>query len=1045
MRIRSTSFLVVLWSALAIGCGGDDDVSPSAPTPTVAFPTSTATPSPSPTPDDRAEVLLSIPETETWDIPGLSAPVQVVRTESNVAHIYAENRRDLAIAHGFVLARDRYVEIELSRRLSLGRVSELLGDTALSLDIEQRLLGSAAVAQAIADGLTPDQREIVDGFGAGVNAYIEQAQSGKLPVPTELAIAGPLLGAEKPADLMVNIGTLDVAAMITTVLYQSSFESGDVGRAAAVAMIDGLFAGTTQAELREKGVREDVWKAIVPIVPVSSAAGFGLETGDHLIPGPVPQQSSVGAQHLDAARLNSLAKRLARVARRFGRSPGSDYGSNAWAVAGAYTRHGGALVAGDGHLSLALPPIMHQIALDTSVLGGGDIHQIGLTIPGLPVTIVGSNGNVAWSQTQLTADVTDWYAESLRLGEDGLPDASFFQGEWRPLSHVDETYHIANVPALGSVGRTEVFRRWVTFDGRWLFDVEGRELAADEQPGPDEAVVVLGERRVVPGDENHDGIVRGISFDYAGFEASPVLSGPDGFGRARNIDEFRASSRALVAVSQNIVAGDADGNIFYTAYNPTPCRSQLPRTADGWMEGANPRLLLDGTRYGAFTIPLAGGLPDESAGASDPSRCLVPFDSTPQSLNPARGYVLTANNDPGNITFDGSLANDPWYIGGPWDIGFRAGRIDEVLSAAVQHGDVTLADMTALQGDHRSPLGPRLTPYLFEALETAADLAATDGPKTPVEERLAALWTASEEVFTAARERLHLWGERGYEAASGVETFYHEPQGAELDDAVATMIFNAWVARFVRGVWADEGIPDALFQDGNETRVNLILRFLAARDGTGTPPASTNPTTGESIFFDRADTPELETSREIIVRALADALTFLASEPISPGRGGFGTSDMNAWLWGLRHQVRFESLLNDFLGDDPQFEAFTSVFAIDTGVLPLAADLPDRDPRADLRWFPRPGDNWGVDAANPGFSGTDFTYADGPVMRMVFALSPGGFEGVNVIPGGQSGLIDSPFFADQAALWLGNETIPLRFEVEDVAAGATGREVLRPK
>jgi penicillin amidase len=688
---------------------------------------------------------------------------------------------------------------------------------------------------------------------------------------------------------------------------------------------------------------------------------------------------------------------------------------------------------------------MHQIALDTSVLGGGDIHQIGLTIPGLPIMIVGSNGKVAWSQTQLTADVTDWYAESLRLGDDGLPKASFFQGEWRALSSFDETYQIADVPALGSVGRTEVFRRWVTFDGRWLFDVEGRALAVDEEPGSNETVVVLGERRVVPGDQDGDGVIRGISFDYAGFEAGPVLSGPDGFGRSRNVDEFRSRSRSLVAVSQNIVAGDADGNVFYTSYNPTPCRSQLPRDAAGWIEGANPRLLLDGTLYGAFTIPLVNGLPDESAGASDPSRCLVPFDSTPQSLNPSRGYVLTANNDPGNITFDGSLADDPWYIGGPWDIGFRAGRIDAVLAAAVERGDVTLDEMTALQGDHRSSLGPRLIPYLFEALETAAQLAATDGPKTPAEERLAALWSANEESFLAARERLRVWGERGSEAASGVETFYHQPQTGERDDAVGTMIFNAWVARFVRGVWEDERIPDALFQDGNETSVNSILRFLAARDGSGTPPASTNPDTGESIFFDRADTAELETSREIIAGALAEALEFLASEPSVPGRGGFGTSDMDAWLWGLRHQVRFESLLNEFLGDDPLFEIFTSVFAIDTRVLPLAPDLPAGDPRAELRWFPRPGDNWGVDAANPGFSGTDFTYGDGPVMRMVFALGPAGFEGVNVITGGQSGLTDSPFFADQAALWLGNQAIPLRFEVDDVAAGATGREVLRPR
>jgi acyl-homoserine lactone acylase PvdQ len=153
---------------------------------------------------------------------------------------------------------------------------------------------------------------------------------------------------------------------------------------------------------------------------------------------------------------------------------------------------------------------------------------------------------------------------------------------------------------------------------------------------------------------------------------------------------------------------------------------------------------------------------------------------------------------------------------------------------------------------------------------------------------------------------------------------------------------------------------------------------------------------------------------------------------------------MNAWIWGLRHQVRFESLLAPFLGNDPSFDLFTRPFAIDTAKLPLAPNLPQGDPRRDLRWFPRPGDQWGVDAANPGFSGTGFTHGNGPVFRMVFALKDGQVSGQNVIPGGQSGLTDSPFFSDQARLWLANEALPIRFTVDEVVAGASGREVYRP-
>jgi penicillin amidase len=111
----------------------------------------------------------------------------------------------------------------------------------------------------------------------------------------------------------------------------------------------------------------------------------------------------------------------------------------------------------------------------------------------------------------------------------------------------------------------------------------------------------------------------------------------------------------------------------------------------------------------------------------------------------------------------------------------------------------------------------------------------------------------------------------------------------------------------------------------------------------------------------------------------------------------------------------------------------------------LDGGVPKDDPRHDLKWFPRDGDQFSVDAANPGFSGTKFSYGSGPVMRMVVSLKGDEVKGQNIIPGGQSALTDSPFFADQARLWLANKTLPMRFSPTDVAAGAVSREVYRPK
>ena len=86
----------------------------------------------------------------------------------------------------------------------------------------------------------------------------------------------------------------------------------------------------------------------------------------------------------------------------------------------------------------------------------------------------------------------------------------------------------------------------------------------------------------------------------------------------------------------------------------------------------------------------------------------------------------------------------------------------------------------------------------------------------------------------------------------------------------------------------------------------------------------------------------------------------------------------------------------------------------------------------------------GVDAADPGTSGGSFDFDSGPVFRMVISLGSNGMQGQNVIPGGQSGLGDSEFYADQAMMWLSGEALPLYMEANDVAGSATGRETFTP-
>ncbi|MCP4805236.1 MAG: penicillin acylase family protein [Proteobacteria bacterium] len=978
-------------------------------------------------------ILDTVPETERYVLHGLECRAQVVRTELDVPHVYAESREDASRVLGFVTAKDRYFEMELARRLGIGEVSGLLGDAALETDIEARGQGSKHVADTVFANLTSEQERNMAAFAEGVNDYIAMVALEQIPPPSELDFAVVLLGGEKPVDLMVAWTSYDVAAVGATIIYNLGYETGDVGRAHTESVLPGLFDGAALGELRQAGVYDDIWRPVAPPMPYASAPGWGLNEGYR------SRQKTDRERVIDApaSMLERAADRLADKQRRMGHDWDMGFGSNVWGVDGAHSADGRALLASDGHLALDIPSLFYQFGIDTKLLGGGDTMQVGTSIPGFGQLAVGTNGHIAWSQTQLMGDITDWYLEEVQLDGDGKPSATWFEGEWRPLIAHDEVYEVADVSALGSTGRTETWTRWETFDGRWIAEIEGDSVGADE------AVVTMQGDWIIPGDTDGDGVVSALSFDYTGLDDANILLASDRFGHAETVDEFREATRGLVAYSQNLIASDSAGDIYFTGYQAVPCRNNLERDEDGlWGEASDPSQLLDGTRYGGFTVEIdADGYAVEGEG----DKCLVPFDEYPAAKNPESGYLLNANNDPGNISLDDSLTNDPYYIGGSWIEGYRAVRIDELLAEDVAVGS-TIESMSEMQGDTRSALGAQFSPVLVEAIVYAQTLASIDRLLTADEQRVVDLYLTDADALDEVRDRLEGWADDDFPTPTGVETFYSTATEDEQFQAVATMLHNAWMGRYVAFVFNDEGMPDVWEPTGGTGQTRALTKIVDGR-GPDNPEglSSWNEDTEESAFFDVLGTDEVETSHEIALMAMLDALVFLRSPAEDDSEGGFGTEDMSEWIWGYKHVVRMESVLAGFLGDDPTYSVITEQFSVTTDTLPLAEGMAPTDPRAELVGFPRPGDTFAIDAANNGFNTTDFDYGSGPVFRMVVAVGgPDDTEGVNIIPGGQSGLSDDEHFADQAALWLANDTVPLRLSPEQVVEGAEGREIYVP-
>ena len=132
-------------------------------------------------------------------VQGLTAPVEVIRDEWGVPHIYAENEHDLFFAQGYVHAQDRLWQMEFNRRIGSGTLSAVLGDATLDTDRFLRTVGLRRAAEKDLALLDGDTRTILEAYAAGVNAYVDTHRNRQ---PLEFTILGVNPAPWTPVDTL---------------------------------------------------------------------------------------------------------------------------------------------------------------------------------------------------------------------------------------------------------------------------------------------------------------------------------------------------------------------------------------------------------------------------------------------------------------------------------------------------------------------------------------------------------------------------------------------------------------------------------------------------------------------------------------------------------------------------------------------------------------------------------------------------------------------------------------------------------------------------
>ena len=639
----------------------------------------------------RAAATDSLPQIDgTLAVAGLSAPVTVERDAHGVPHIHAASMDDLLFAQGFVTAQDRLFQMDLLRRHAAGELAEILGSAVVGHDRLQRTLQVRASADRALAQMSPAQVHVLEQYAAGVNASLAQ-QAAHLPVEFKILRYQP--AAWSPRDSL----------LVTLAMFQDLTNTFPV-KLARESLVARLPADS-RAELEQDLYPVGSWRDHPPAQQAPDLTVEGAPIPD------VPLDETQNAA-VTLPALPSEDRLRTELGSLFAGSLELMPGSNNWVVSGAHTASGKPLLSNDMHLAHTIPGIWYEADLEANTGASDSFHVAGVSLPGVPLIVVGHNNHIAWGFTNLGADVQDVYLETTR-GSGAAEEFQSTDGSWQPVLHLPEPIKVHG-------GKDVAFEVLATKHGDAITPILNTALTTDV---------------TAPG-----GKPRTLSLRWTIYDPGAVQIPTLEVDSAHDWTSFLAAFRSFGGPAQNVVYADDQGHIGYHVMGKIPLRGAPEKVEQPMFGGdvaqsslqtptirANPNPL-DATEIEAPpapTIPLLSGplsaVPTVPTAAREWSGYIA-FDELPQIFDPPGDVIATAN---ARVTPD----DYAYPIALNWAAPYRNERIWHLLA---HKSGLRAADMLGIQTDIYSDFDRVLAQRLSYAIDHAL-MAPAGKPRTPAE------------------------------------------------------------------------------------------------------------------------------------------------------------------------------------------------------------------------------------------------------------------------------------------------------------------------
>ncbi|MFI5620804.1 penicillin acylase family protein [Streptomyces sp. NPDC051567] len=910
-------------------------------------------------------VRASFPRTTgSLKVPGLTGTVDVKRDAHGIPQLYADNDDDLFRAQGFVHAQDRFWEMDVRRHMTSGRLSEMFGPGQVETDAFLRTMGWRQVAQAEYDTkLSPETKKYLQAYADGVNAYLK-GKSGKSLSVEHAALKLTEGYRPEPWSPVDSVAWLKAMAWDLRGNMQSEIDRALMANGLTQAQIDELYPPYPFDRNKPvvEGGKVDGGKYLPQGATGNAATTTGNTTGNAATTGntttgsqtSVPQASTAPANGLAGnataqgatvglrTQLTALAKTLDQVPAILGPN-GSGIGSNSWVVSGKYTTTGKPLLANDPHLSPQLPSVWYQMGLHCRTVSAQCQYDVsGFTFSGMPGVVIGHNADIAWGMTNLGADVTDLYLQQVR------PEGYVYDNKVLPFTTREEVIKVAGGTEKKITVRT-------TNNGPLLSD-RSDELAA------------VGSRAPVAPSAPDRGDGYAVSLRWTALDPGKSMDAVFKINRAKDFASFRAAAADFEVPSQNLIYADnkgPSGNIGYQAPGRIPVRGagdgRMP--APGW----DSKYAWKGGRDGATGY--------------------IPQNEMPYDLNPARGYIVTANQA---VAEGGTGAGKyPHLLTTDWGYGARSQRINDLIEAKIKDsGKISTDDMRTMQMDNSSEIAALLTPML-------AKIPVSD-PDVRSAQKLLEGWNYTQEPDSAAAAYFNAVWRNVLKLAFGDKM----PKELRVEGSCVNVRDDSSgpvddLAEMVREC-GTRG-PDSAQPDGGDRWFEVVRRLVKdEKSAWWQSPA---------VRLDKATT----TRDELFARAMKDARWELTAK--------LG-KDQSTWSWGRLHQL---NLKNQTMGTEGP------------GAL---RRLLNRGP-------------WNLGGGEATVNATGWNASSGyevtwvPSMRMVVNLNDlDKSRWINLT--GASGHTYNSHYTDQTTMWAKGELLEWPFGKEAVDKATVDTLVLKP-